>query len=453
MPIRTLVARLAASCLLLIIVAGPPQGVLAQQTRTITFNEAVRIALEHNIALQRAANETEIQAINVDRARSRFLPDLNFSTNAGQSYGRTFSQDEGRIIDETVESFNFRGSTNINLFNGFADMANLRQARLRLEEGDLQFERRRQTTIFNVISNYLALIERREQMRVLEENLSVQRQQLEQVEEFTRVGVRPISDLYQQQAEVAGAELNLLNAERAFDLAQVALIQTLGLEPYGVYEFVVPELDESRLDPRTLNLDQLMQQAFAARPELQAAERSIAASEEGIRIARSNMLPSIGLGAGYGSNYSSASSFSLADQLDQRRGGSVGFNVSVPLFDRFTTRNNVQQARVQHNNARLGLDEARQTVALEVRQAYLDYLTAEKRLQVTEVQVAAASQSLEATQERYNVGATTLLELARATSAHMQAQSNRVQAMYDFLFREKLIEYYLGSLDPQLALF
>jgi outer membrane protein len=439
--------------LALIVVAGTPPGVMAQQERVITFDQAVRIALEQNIALRRVANQAEIQAIEVDRARARFLPDFSVGGNAGQSYGRNFSQDEGRIIDQTIESFSFRASSNVNVFNGFADMAGLRQARLRAEESDLNYERRRQTIIFNVISDYLSLIERREQLRVQEENLSVQRQQLAQVEEFTRVGVRPISDLYQQQAEVASVELQLLNAERAYDLAQVALIQTLGLEPYGVYEFEIPELDESRLSPVQYSLDDLMQRAFASRAELQAAGLAIEAADEGIRIARSNSLPTVGVGANYGSNYTSAQTISVLDQIDQRRGGSLGFNVSMPLFDRFATRNSIQQARVQHSNARLQLAEVEQDVALQVRQAYLDYATAEKRLQVTEVQVAAAEQALRATQERYNVGATTLLELSRATSLHIQALSNRVQAKYDFLFRQRLIDYYLGSLDPREPLF
>jgi outer membrane protein len=446
-------SSLLAVLAVVIVASGPPQGVLAQTSQAITFDEAVRIALEHNISLQRARNQVAMQAVDVDRARSRFLPDLRLGSGAQQRYGRNFLQEEGRLVDQTTESFALRGYSDINLFAGFADVANLQQARLRMEEADLRLDRHRQAVIFNVMSNYLALIERREQMRVQEYSLDLQQQQLVQIEEFTRVGTRPISDLYQQQAEVASAELALLTAERNFDMAQVALIHTLGLEPYGVYDFVIPELAEERLEPQRLQLDRLMQEAFAGRAELRAAEAAIAASNQGIRVARAGMFPRLGVGFDYGTNATSASSLSMTDQFDRSRGGAFGFSISIPLFDRFTTSTGVQQARVQHANAMLNLDEAQQAVALEVRQAYLDYLTAEKRLQVTEVQVAAARQALEATQERYRVGATTLLELARAVSGHIQAESNRVQATYDFLFREKLISYYLGSLDPQQPLF
>ena len=448
---RVVGLALTALLLFLLVTAGP---VNAQQVRRITFNEAVQIALEQNVSLKKAANRLEQSAIVLSNERMAFYPDLSFSSNGSQNYGRNFIMHEGRIVNTTVETFNIGANANVNLFNGFADVASLKAAQLDLEASDLDLERARQTVVFNVMENYLTLISRREQIAVQEENLAAQRQQLERIQAFTEVGSRPISDLYQQQAEVANAELQLVNAQRAFQLAEVNLIQTLQLDPFAQYEFVTPSVDEIETSPRRYEMEQLLRQAFSQRADLKSVQSSIEAARQSIRAARSTYWPRINLRANYGTNYSTAlEGFDLWEQFNQARGGSVGLSLTLPIFDRFATRNAVQQARVQFDNARLDLEDVQQSIAVQVRQAYLDYLLAEKTLEVTDTQLRSAELALEAATERYNVQAATLVEVTQARAAYVRAVTDRVNARYDFLFRAKLIDYYLGSLDPSEPLF
>jgi len=153
-------------------------------------------------------------------------------------------------------------------------------------------------------------------------------------------------------------------------------------------------------------------------------------------------------------NYTDRLQSSFGDQVfDQRRTESIGFNLSIPIFDRLQTRNQVQQARVQRDNARITLEGNRQNVAIQVREAYLDYGNAQKRLDVTAVQERAAERALEATQERYNVGSATLVELTQAQADFVSAASDRVQARYELVFQQRLIDYYVGVLNPSQPLF
>jgi len=304
------------------------------------------------------------------------------------------------------------------------------------------------------MSSYLNLLERREQILIQQENLESQRQQLVQIEEFTNVGSRPISDLYQQQAATANAELTLINAERAYQLGEVGLMQVLQLDPFGAYAFVAPEVTDALLMPQQYEVPVMLQEAFGQRLDLKARENDIIAAREGIRAARSGFFPSLSLAANTSSNYDDQSTFSFSDQFtDIRRSSSIGLNLSIPIFDRFETSNFIQQARVQYDNSRLVLEDLQQNIALDVRQAYLDYVTTEKRLDVTEKQEIAAQQALTAEQERYNVGAATLVELSQARANFVQAASDRTQARFDFLFQKKLIDYYMGRLNPTEPLF
>jgi outer membrane protein len=284
-----------------------------------------------------------------------------------------------------------------------------------------------------------------------------------------------MSDLFQQQAAAANAELLLLNAQRAYQLAEVSLMQTLQLDPFGNYNFVVPDVSDDQLTPEQYDSNTLLRNAFDRRLDLRAQESAIDASVQGIRLARSSMMPSLSLSGSIGSGFSSLQQRTVLDdqglpmegpdgfsiredvpfgtQIDNNRSQTIGLNLQIPIFNRFFTRTQVQRAQVQYDNARLDLENLQQDIGLQVRQSYLDYLTDEKRLDVTEKQLRAAEQALEAEQERYNVGASTLVELTQARANFVQASSDRADAKYTFLFRKRLIEYYIGVLDPGRPLF
>lgn len=432
----------------------------AQETRTITLDEAVRIALERNVSLRQADNLVEAQASQVTAERGDFLPDLTAFFQTGREYGTTFNQTIGGFTSEQTQSAFGQVTTSVNVFNGFGDVASLSQARHTFDARDYSYDRVQQTVVFDVVGSFLEVIANREQIRIREEDVTSQQQQLEQIGEFVRVGSRPISDQYQQEANAAQAEFELLEAERQLQLSQTRLIQILQLDPFGTYQFIVPELDEDTpLTPESYDLGTLLREAFERRADLKAQEASIDAAEAGIRVARAGYFPTVNFGADVGGFYSSSltgldgDTVPFSDQFfDQRRTESLGLNVNIPIFNRFQTQNRVAQAQVQYDNARLDLESQRQDVALQVRQAYLDYQTATKRLDVTAKQLRAAERALMAAQERYEVGATTLVELSQVRASFVQAASNYANARYTFLFQEKLIEYYTGVLDPTAQL-
>jgi outer membrane protein len=243
----------------------------------------------------------------------------------------------------------------------------------------------------------------------------------------------------------------------------------LQLDPFGTYEFVVPDIEEVEPVLEEYDVRSMLRNAFDERPDLQAQQISIEAASEGIRVARAGIYPTISLSGGIGTGYSSQSFVptgidaegdptgferqAFFDQFTDNRSQSVTLSLNVPIFNRLQTKTNVERARVQYDNARLDLDNIQQDIALQVRQAYLDYERDKKRLDVTDVQFRAAQQALDAEQERYNVGASTLVELSQARASFVQASSDRAQAKYDFIFRKKLIEYYTGVLDPARPLF
>jgi outer membrane protein len=421
--------------------AGPAQ--------TITFDDAIRIALKQNTTLEQANNAAALDAANVRQQRLSFLPDFRFNTTTGQNYGRSFSQDEGRIIDQTTQSLSAGVSSSMTLFNGLTNVASLRSAQLAQDAGDRNVKRAEQTVAFTVASNYLAIVQQQEQLRVQRENLAAQEAQEKQIKAFVDAGSRPISDLYQQQAAVAAARTQLVSADRALELAKVDVIQTLQLDPRGNYAFVPPVLDTTSTNRITFNLDSLLTRAVSHRTDLDAQAALVNAAGQNVKAAKGSRWPSLSLTAGYNSAFSSATDIGFTDQLDQRRGGSIGVGISIPLFDRGSADLATQRAQIGEDNARLDLKNRQQQIGLEVRRAYLDYQAAAQQLDAAEAQLRAAQLALETSQQRYNVGAATLLEVTQARATQLQAASGLVTARYGLLFQRTLIGYYVGDLNPR----
>lgn len=417
----------------------------AQDTRIIAFDEAIGIALERNTTVRQAQINAALDSLDVRDARNQFLPDLSANAQGAQSYGRTFSQSEGRVINETTDSLNVGVSSGVTLFNGFANTATLRQAKLNAQASGLDARRTNETVVFTVVSNFLVLIEQQEQLRVRRETLVAEVALEQQIQSFVDAGARTIADLYQQQSNVASARLAVVEAERAAHLAEVDLMQTLQLDPRGTYEFVPPPMDSIQFAGGATDLDSLIERAFAQRSDLEGLRARVDSAQQGIRVARFGHWPTVSLGAGYDTGYTSASDSDLSDQLDERRGGAVGLSVSFPIFDRGATRTATRRAEIQADNATLALEGLENEVGLQVRRAHLDVHAADERLSAAQAQQRAAELSLQASQDRYQAGAATLVELSQARADQVQAASELVSARYNAMFQRKLMDYFVGD--------
>ena len=429
--------------------AASQPAAAAQAGRTITFDEAISIALRQNGTLRQAVNAAALDTVSVRLQKMQFLPSVQLSTSTSQSlspFARTGSTGSGTVGNVTSTAVSAGVSTSLVLFNGGANKAQLAQARLAQQAGGQTVERTRQSVVFTVVSNYLALTGNQEQLRVRRETLASEEALLGQISAFVQAGRRPIADQYQQQAAVAAARLAVVQAENAVELGKVDLIQTLQLDPRGSYDFQPPPAGTAAAPAGSL--DALLDRALGGRADLAAAQSEVSAAEQGVRAARAARLPTVSVSAGYNANLNSTNELSVFDQFAQRQGGSVSVGVSLPLFDRGSTAAETQRAQIAQDNARIALQNQQQQVALEVRRAWLDWQAAQQALAAAQAQLTAAEQSLEATRQRYQAGVGTLVALTQARSTLAQAQSQLVAARYDLVFQRTLVDYYVGSLDP-----
>jgi len=430
----------------------------AQTPQRITLQEAIDIALENNITLRQAENNMLLQNAGVTSAQMDFLPNLNFGLNGSRNTGRQFVQETLSYDDLTTLSSGASINSGVTIFDGLRNINNLRAAQTSKLSAEENLQRAKENVIFNTASSYLSVLLNQELLSIAKENLEASQKQLEQVQAQVEVGMRPMVDLYNQEAVVANNEFQIIERENALNISIIQVVRILAIDPMQDYEFVTPGIDEENLQVNNYSLTQLIEQAMLNRSDLRGTEAQIKLSEYNLRIARGAYLPTVSLSGSLSGGYSDqfrertpsgeVVDVSYFDQItDRNRRYSIGFNIQVPIFNRYNTRLNVQRSQVDYKNAMLDLEAKKLEINQEVRQAYNDYLSASKQLETTERALLASSKAYETEQERYRVGASTLIELTQANAEFVSASSNRVQAVYRFVFQEQLLNYYLGQIQ------
>jgi outer membrane protein len=278
---------------------------------------------------------------------------------------------------------------------------------------------------------------------------------LERITAQVEVGARPTVDQYNQESVVANDELAVIQRENALEVSMARLIRIMQDDTINEVDPVMPTVDEMALMPMNLNLQEMISAALEQRSDIRAQEFDIESNLQNYRIARGQHLPTISASAGVNGSWSdqlldpiTGEAVSFRDQFfDQNVRRSLGFSIQIPIFNRWNTRTNIESARVQLRNSELAMENVQFQVTEEVRQAYNDYTSIVKELESTEKALIAAERAYETEQQRYEVGSSTLIELNQANANYVQAQSNRIQAVYNFVFQEKLLDYYIGQLD------
>ena len=427
---------------------------LGQTVQQITFQDAIEIALENNYQLKQAQNNLALAEDNILNATADFLPNLNASSSAGRGVGRTFNQITGQVQDNPNNSIDFSVSTSMPIFTGFQNINALRNTKVTQLSRAESLKRARESVIFNTASRFLQVLLDQELLQIAKQNLETSQKQLEQIQAQVEVGSRPMVDSYNQESQVASDELAVTQRENSLAINKLLLIRQMQIDPLGEYDFITPEIDSDQTGAGDYNLKTLIDTALNSRSDIKSEEASIKAQEYSLAIARGGILPSLSLSARVSTSFDQRTKddfdVGFNDQFfDQNIFRSIGLSLNIPIFNNLDRAYNIQSNKVQLKNAELNLQNSKLQVVQEVTQAYTDYGSLSKQLEASDKALIASEKAFETQQERYNVGASTLIELSQAQATYVQSQSNYTQALYNLIFQGKLLDYYLGELSGE----
>jgi outer membrane protein len=433
--------------IILLLVVLARLDVLAQP-KAWSLRECCDYAVEHNISIKQQENQRRQQELELSTAKNSRLPDLSASVGQNFSFGRGLTS-ENTYSNTNTSSTSFQLGTSVPLFTGFQIPNQIKLNQLNLEAATADLEKAKNDIRMQVAQAYVQILYDMEIADVAKRQIEIDSAQVARLEAFVKNGKAAEAELSQQKATLANSRLTATQADNNTRLALLTLTQLLELPTPEGFSIVRPELSEipDFADSRNLSPDLIYAEALGVKPEILSQELKLKGTEHSIKIAQAGHYPTLSLSGGLGTNYYTTSGFpsdNFGKQMKNNFSQYIGLNLNVPIFNRFQTRNNVRNARINQENQQLALDNTKKTLYKEIQQVYYNALNAQTKERSSAEAVASSRDAFELMQAKYENGKASVTEFNESKNNFLKSESDLVQARYENLYQHALLEFYRG---------
>ena len=417
----------------------------AQQTREWSLTECIEYALAHNLNIQQQQDNVRQQEIALSTSRNSRLPDLNGSIGENFSFGRALTVDN-TYQNRNTQSTSFSVGTSVPLITGGRLPAEVKMHRLNLQAALQDCEYARENVMLGVVSAYLEAIYQKDLVQVAERQVELSQAQVRRMELLFQNQKASEAELSQIRSTLANDELSLTQQRNSYMLALLELSQLLELETPEGFDVVRPVVETVRGDDLP-SPDLVYSEALGVKPQIQAEQTRLQSAEKSVLVAKSALYPSLHFNAGIGTSYYNTSGYAVTGfgtQLRDNFNQYFGVSLSVPIFNRLATRNNIRSARLQVHAQQLKMEQTRKSLYKEIQQAYYNAVAASRQCESSDVALSSARTAFDLMQRKYENGKATATEFQDAKTQYMRAESGQVQSRYTYLFRRKILDFYRG---------
>jgi outer membrane protein len=477
--------------------ASPPAAALNGPAQPATGPWTLQRAVDYALANNLTVRQTELTAQQQDASqrlnRAALLPTANLNGSQNFNFGTNRDPFTNQFQQLNVRSNNFSAVAQVTLFSGFQLRNTIKQGALDAQAARVDIDKARNDLSLNVASSFLQLLLAQELIRASEARLSTVREQVSRSEKLLKAGAVAEGNVLDSRAQLAGEESTLVTAQNQRSLAQLALVQQLNLDPATAaqFEVVVPTLP----DPTTLTAtadaldpNATFELARQRLPEVKAADLRVQSARRGIDIARGAYYPSLTMAGGVQTGFSSVRTqqirttgepipvpvlqpdpaapggyapspyvllspntsfdtlpYKFFDQLGDNRGEFLQLNLSVPIFNGLQSRVGVQRAQINIRQTELRAEQVTLQLRQTIQQSFADALAAQRRFAASSRQVEALTLAFRNAEVRFNNGLLNGTDFNIARNNLTAAESDMIQAKYEFFFRRKVLDFYQGK--------
>ncbi|NTV67938.1 MAG: TolC family protein [Chlorobaculum sp.] len=433
----------------------------SQQSKTLSLTECIDIALRNASSVKKAENARHLSGVDLLRSYGNFLPKLTSSasympSSVSRSYAVASGTTDAYKIRSETASVDLSLTASLNLFNGLSDYAALQAALDRKKAAGFTLQRARETIAYDVTQHYYQALLDRELLDIARENLKTARDLLTLTDRQFSIGLKSITDLYQQQAEASNGNLGVINAENQLRRSKLELVRRLRIDP--ATEIALEPVDTAAIAMLSPELDivALSASGLQRRADLEAQRLERDAARQDVRQVAGTRLPRLDLGFSVSSgaidSYKTAIPGQSIDyayppvgrQLENGIDHAISLNLSWTLFDGFTTRYNVETAKVASRNRQLDYEELKDGIEIDLKQVAGDYRAAFSRIESARESLKASESAAQGIMRKYDLGASSFVELSSARAALFNARSTLTQAFYNLALQKALLDYTSG---------
>jgi len=416
--------------------AKATQDQSAEIAGPLTLEEALRIGLknQHTLAIAKAS----ITSANarITQAKAAYYPTIGPSyTYTNQTTTQTFN---GVKQTGNVESGISQIAANQLIFDMGKREENVLVSKYGAKSAEYSYTDSRQQVILNITSAYYELLRQKELVRVAQSSVDRTKTTLDATRAFVENGTSPKKDILQAEADYDNAEVQLSVAKNNVRLAMTTLKQTMSV--LSTLPVITPDvkLPVPSSTPDSTNLAKYVNQAFEKRADIKRDAAGVDADRHNLKVAQIN------------SGFQISASVSEGYRIDPSPGENRTFSTSFsyPLFDAGSTRAAVKQAEASLEQARRQVALTKQGIQADVETNMLIREESRLRIRSTASALRAAEENYNAARESQKEGAGTIIDVITAQSQLVTAETNAVQALYDFYIADAKFKRAIGENDP-----
>ncbi|MBK8516318.1 MAG: TolC family protein [Saprospiraceae bacterium] len=444
-----------------------------------SLEKCVNHAIEKSLQIEGSQLLLSGTEIDINQARHARYPNLSAGSNVGWNFGRTIDPTSNQFVTETFFNNSFSLNSNVLLYNGGRVGNTINQSIANNKATVKDLEQTKRDISLSVASLYLNILFAKENLQNAENQLVLTNEQLSQLNKQIAVGNRPENDRLDLEAQIATNEQTITEAKNNLTINLLNLKQLLRLDPDFNLDIVNPGDIPLETDPDIVTFNELYLSALGTQPSVAANEMRVKSAELGEKISKASFLPTLGAGGNLRTNYSNKGFNSTLvgteyqnrtllinnqevkvgfpsplfdfekipyfDQFTNNLSYGVGISLNIPVYNNYTSRAGLQRAQLNTERANLNLLQTRETLKITVGQALSDAKAAKAKFQATNKTKTAQSNLYNNAVKRFEIGNLNAFELTRLKTQLESASINNIIAKYDYLFRTKILDFYLGK--------
>ena len=425
----------------------------AQDQKEWSLDKCINYALEHNLNIQKQDLTVSILRNNFDIARFDRLPSVSANVSGGTTFGKTFSQDAGEFIDEQITYLNGDISSNVVLFDGLRDKSTIKQRDHEVDASLHDKEAYANDIALQIVNYYLQILYNREQYNAAFSQLKTTREQIQRTKELVSAGSAPKGDVLELKAQAANEKTQMVNYLNLEKEARVNLKQAMNIQLDTLTISKPENIDAEQLYATLKPINTVYQTAISHLPEVKAAKASIEANKAAIDIAKADYYPSLYLGASVSTRYNDAavdfsdlgSKYTFGEQVQDYLSANLGVTLSIPIFNKFRTKYNVDNARINLEIARRDESLTLQNIYQKIERAMNDSRAAYENYLAAQESLSANKESFKYAEQRFNAGLINSVDYNLAKTNLSKAQVDLLNARYELIFKVKILDFYMGK--------
>jgi len=417
-----------------------------QKAAVITLQRAVETAITNNLDVRQSGLQQEIAEAYLKQSRASLLPTFNGTIDHTWNKGRSLDFNNNYVNQENTTAY-YSLNGNLTLFNGLRLLNTLKSNQFAFEATTMEWQQSKDRVMLDVILAYLDILSSTDLLAQAYRQADVTQKQIDRLEVLNKEGAIKPSDLYDVRGQMGENKVNIINSQNNLNAAKLRLAQLMAV-PYDE-NLEVERLTADQFDMNyNATVDSIYEVALQQLALVKGTELRKKSAEKAVQAAKGSLYPTIGLGAGYNTQYFStardtaSNKISYGNQLSNNYNTYAGLGINIPILNGFRSRTQVTLAKISLKNANFIVENTQIQLKQAIERDHLNMEAALSRYQALVEQVNALTESFRAAEIRFNSGVGTSIDYLTVKATLDRATANLIIARYDYVLRTKILDYY-----------